>query len=91
MRVSEDFAITSSLDIIEDTLRGAGPRHALHLLGYAGWAPGQLEQEIVENAWLTTTASTEIVFETAVDERWKAAAKQLGIDLDLLNLDAGHA
>jgi len=91
MKVSDDFAITSSRDIIEDTLRGEGPREIMYLLGYAGWAPGQLEQEMAENAWLTTEASADIVFRTPVESRWKKAASQLGIDLSLLNPDAGHA
>ena len=91
MKVSDDFAITSSRDIIESTLQGEGPKDILYLLGYAGWAPGQLEEEMADNAWLTTGASADIVFHTPVEQRWKKAASQLGIDLSLLNPDAGHA
>ncbi len=91
MKVSDDFAITSSRDIIEATLRGEGPAEIMYLLGYAGWAPGQLEQEMKENAWLTTQANADIVFHTPVEQRWRKAAGQLGIDLSLLNADAGHA
>jgi putative transcriptional regulator len=91
MPVSEEFSITSSRDIIEDTLKGEGPRDLMYLLGYAGWGAGQLEEEMATNAWLTTQASADIVFHTPPQDRWKAAASQLGIDLTLLNSDAGHA
>ena len=91
MRVSDQFSITSSRDIIEDTLKGDGPQELMYLLGYAGWGAGQLEEEIATNAWLTTPATAEIVFHTPTEARWKAAAGQLGIDLTLLNPDAGHA
>ncbi len=91
MPVDEHFAITASRDIIEACARGEGPRHFLFLLGYAGWGPGQLEREMAENAWLSTPADPRIVFELPPAERWQAAARQMGIDLTLLNPDAGHA
>ncbi len=91
MPVNEHFALTASRDIIEAVARGAGPRHFLFLLGYAGWGPGQLEGEMADNAWLTTPADPAIVFELPPRERWQAAARRLGIDLHLLNPDAGHA
>jgi putative transcriptional regulator len=91
MRVGNDFGITASLDIIEATATGNGPEHNLFLLGYAGWAPGQLEQEITANTWLTSQADPDIVFGLPSKDRWKAAAEGLGIDLNLLTPDAGHA
>ena len=60
-------------------------------LGYAGWGAGQLEQEMAENAWLSGPAHPDILFDTPDEERWKAAAASLGIDLDLLSGEAGHA
>ena len=91
MQVNDEFSITSSRDIIEAVLHAEGPKDIMYLLGYAGWAPGQLEEEIADNAWLTTRASADIVFHTPIEQRWKKAANQLGIDLNLLNPDAGHA
>lgn len=91
MKVSDAFAITSSRDIIESALAGEGPKDIMYLLGYAGWAAGQLEEEIADNTWLTTEASADIVFHTPVEQRWRKAAGQLGIDLSLLNPGAGHA
>jgi putative transcriptional regulator len=60
-------------------------------LGYAGWAPGQLEAEMAENSWLTVQADVSVLFEVAVDDRLGAAGRQLGIDIDLLSAEAGHA
>jgi putative transcriptional regulator len=60
-------------------------------LGYAGWGAGQLEEEILHNAWLTVPATADIVFETPYEQRWKAAVHSLGINLASLSLDAGHA
>lgn len=91
LSVGDNFGITASLDIIEATAAGNGPENGLFLLGYAGWGPGQLEQEITANAWLTSPADPEIVFKLPAGDRRKAAAGRLGIDLALLNPDAGHA
>ena len=60
-------------------------------LGYAGWAAGQLENEMAANTWLSCPADEQIIFKTPVDKRWKAAAELIGIDLSLLSSDAGHA
>jgi putative transcriptional regulator len=60
-------------------------------LGYAGWAPGQLEAEMAENSWLTVHADLSVLFETSADDRLGAAGRQLGIDIDLLSAEAGHA
>ncbi|HID82406.1 MAG TPA: YqgE/AlgH family protein [Chromatiales bacterium] len=91
LSVSPDFKITASRDIISAVAKGEGPGKVIFLLGYAGWGPGQLEEEISANAWLTTEADPGIVFNTPVEQRWQAAAQRLGIDLNLINTDAGHA
>ena len=70
---------------------GEGPSDYLVALGYAGWAPGQLEAEMAENSWLTVQADLRVLFEIAVDDRLGAAGRQLGIDIDLLSAEAGHA
>ena len=90
-RVSEHLCVTASQAIIEDLAKDKGPDNALFLLGYAGWGGDQLEQEIGENVWLTSEADARIVFDLPDEDRCQAAASKLGIDLSLLNTQAGHA
>lgn len=89
--VDNDLWLTTSRDILEAIASGDGPEHSLLALGYAGWAAGQLEQELAENAWLSTPASAELIFEVPVDQRWQAAAARLGIDVNLISTEAGHS
>jgi putative transcriptional regulator len=91
LKVTDRIGITSSMDILQAIARNEGPERTLITLGYAGWGAGQLEQEMAENAWLSGPAHPDILFETPDEERWKAAAASLGIDLDLLSGEAGHA
>jgi len=91
LRVNEQIGITTSRDILQAVADGQGPAHLLVALGYAGWGPGQLERELVENAWLSSPADFRILFGTPSAQRWPAAAALLGIDLNLLSSDAGHA
>lgn len=91
LRVTNSIGITSSIDILHAIARNAGPDQVLIALGYAGWGAGQLERELAENAWLSGPASTDILFRTPDQDRWRAAAAALGVDLDLLSGDAGHA
>jgi len=91
LKVTEDTGITSSRDILEAIALGEGPDKTFITLGYAGWGAGQLEEELAANAWLNGPASTRIVFETPCEQRWEAAAALIGIDLNLISGDAGHA
>lgn len=88
--LSEHLALTASLDILEDMARGRGPQRCLVALGYAGWAPGQLEAEILGNDWLHGPADPGIIFDIPADRRWAAAASALGVDIHLIS-SAGHA
>lgn len=88
--VTDSVALTTSRDILEAVAAGEGPNKLLIALGYAGWAEGQLEREIIDNAWLNAPAEAEIIFDMPVRERWKSAAARMGIDMDLLSSDAGH-
>ena len=90
-RTSGALSLTASRDILEAIAVGEGPQEFLIALGYAGWGPGQLEQEMLENSWLTCAADENIIFHTPIDLRWNQAAKLVGIDLALLSHDAGHA
>ena len=89
--VRGDVGLTTSLDILEAVGRGEGPDRLLLALGYSGWSPGQLENELLENAWLTVEADDAILFETPPEERLAAALELLGINPVSLSEQAGHA
>ena len=91
LRISPDISLTASQDILAAMAENRGPEGAIVALGYAGWGAGQLEEEIASNAWLTVPAESHILFHTPVEQRWSAAAKHLGIDLNLISATAGHA
>jgi putative transcriptional regulator len=91
LKVTENSGVTSSRDILEAIARGEGPDKSFITLGYAGWGPGQLEEEMAANAWLSGPASSRIVFDVPYEQRWEAAAALIGIDLKLLSGEAGHA
>jgi putative transcriptional regulator len=89
--VDGEIAVTATLEILRAIGKGQGPRHSLFALGYAGWAPGQLDAEIQANGWLSVAADNDIVFASDNDEKWRRALAKLGIDLSMLSTDAGHA
>ena len=89
--VTDEIAVTTSRDILEALALGTGPGDALLALGYAGWGAGQLEREMAENAWLSGPAEAAILFETPLEQRWHAAASLLGVDLDNISSEVGHA
>jgi putative transcriptional regulator len=89
--VTETVSLTGSQDVLCAIVAGNGPKDYLVALGYAGWAAGQLEAEMAENSWLTVPAHLDILFATAIEDRLAAAGRELGIDVDLLSAEAGHA
>jgi putative transcriptional regulator len=91
LTVSNDIKLTLSRDVIDAMATGTGPEKALVAIGYAGWEPGQLEDEMLANAWLNVTATPELVFDTPFEQRWDSAARLLGIDIASISPDAGHA
>ncbi|MDH5485073.1 MAG: YqgE/AlgH family protein [Gammaproteobacteria bacterium] len=91
LRVTDTISVTTSRDILEAIANDESPDQLLITVGYAGWAPGQLEYELAENVWLNCPATEEIIFNTPAEKRWDAAARLLGIDLQLLSVDTGHA
>lgn len=91
LQVSDQIGVTASQDVLVSIAAGHGPKRVLIALGYAGWGAGQLEREMAENAWLSGPATPEVLFDTPVEQRWAAAAALLGVDLNLLSGDAGHA
>ncbi|MFC3208607.1 YqgE/AlgH family protein [Aquamicrobium soli] len=89
--VSNDICLTATVDILRAISSGNGPRQALMALGYAGWAAGQLENEIAENGWLTCPATPELLFDADIDHQYDKALASIGIDLAHLSGTAGHA
>jgi len=89
--VSDELAVSTSRDILQAIATGNGPQDALIALGYAGWGAGQLEQELLQNAWLSGPVDLDILFRTPVAERWRAAAALLGVDMASLSHEFGHA
>jgi putative transcriptional regulator len=91
LTITPDISVTTSRDVLEAIAAGRGPQHSLIALGYAGWAAGQLEDEISANSWLSGPADDHILFRMPNEARWLAAAQLLGVDLNLLSGEAGHA
>jgi putative transcriptional regulator len=89
--IDEGICLTATLDILKAIARGDGPKSALLALGYAGWAPGQLENEIQHNGWLHCSADTELIFGADTAAKYDRAMRKLGIDLGMLSSEAGHA
>ena len=89
--IDEQIAISSSLDVLTDIAFGLGPQDNLIALGYASWAPDQLEEEIKNNTWLVAPASPELVFRTKDEEKWQKAFETIGIDVCRLSDCAGRA
>ncbi len=91
LHVEGNISVTATLEVLRAIGKGQGPRQSLFALGYAGWAPGQLDAEIQANGWLSVAADDDIVFAFDHDEKWSRALAKLGIDLSMLSSDAGHA
>jgi len=91
LTVSNHIQLTVSRDILDAMARGDGPDKSLVALGYASWEGGQLENEMLANAWLNVPATESLVFDTPFEKRWSEAADTLGIDLSLMSPGAGHA
>jgi putative transcriptional regulator len=89
--VNDAVSLTTSKDVLEAVSQGAGPHKFMVSLGYAGWEPGQLEEEMQRNAWLSVAADPQVIFDLEPGERLHAAIRLLGIDFSNLSDEAGHA
>ena len=89
--IDDGICLTATLDILKAIARGKGPESAVLALGYAGWAPGQLESEIQENGWLHCAADAELIFGPDIDGKYGKALRKIGIDPGKLSSEAGHA
>ncbi len=91
LEMSSEISVTTSRDILQAIAQNQGPKEMLISLGYASWTAGQLEQEIINNFWLTAPVSTQILFDLPFNERWEAAIRSIGVDIHKLSDVAGHA
>ncbi len=89
--IDDGICLTATLDILKAIAAGTGPEKAILALGYAGWAPGQLENEIQHNGWLHCPADSDLIFGRNIEDKYKLALDKIGIDLAMLSNEAGHA
>jgi putative transcriptional regulator len=89
--IDDGICLTATLDILKAIARGDGPASAILALGYAGWAPGQLENEIQGNGWLHCDADPDLIFGSDIGEKYDRALRKIGIDVGMLSNEAGHA
>jgi putative transcriptional regulator len=89
--VSEDISLTATLDILRAMGEGRGPQKAIFALGYAGWSPGQIEDEIRSNGWVHCDSDPMLLFNTSIEAKWATALGKLGIDVSGLSAHTGHA
>jgi putative transcriptional regulator len=89
--IDDGVSLTATIDILRAIASGSGPDRAVLALGYAGWQPGQLEDEMQQNGWLTCPADSSIIFDTPVEMKYDLAFRKLGIDPGYLSAEAGHA
>ncbi|HVV39873.1 MAG TPA: YqgE/AlgH family protein [Nitrobacter sp.] len=89
--IDDGICLTATVDILRAIANGAGPKHAILALGYAGWAPGQLETEIQDNGWLHCPADPDLIFGRNVEDKYARALSKIGIDPAMLSNEAGHA
>lgn len=91
LSLTQQISVTTSKDILFAIANHKGPKDVIIALGYASWEAGQLEQEISQNTWLCGPASPQVLFDVAPENRWRAAGALLGIDMDYMSADVGHA
>ena len=89
--IDDGICLTATVDILRAIAQGDGPKHAILALGYAGWAPGQLETEIQGNGWLHCAADADLIFGRNVEDKYSRALNKIGIDPGMLSTEAGHA
>ena len=89
--ISPGIALSANIDVLQAMARGEGPKRSLVCLGYAGWSPGQLDNEMSQNVWLSVDATPTLVFGTPLDQKWPSALAAMGIDVAMLSQQAGHA
>ncbi len=89
--IADGVCLTATLEILRAIADGRGPDRALLALGYAGWAPGQLEHEIQSNGWLHSQADRALLFDDDVEGKYDRALAKIGVEPAMLSMEAGHA
>jgi putative transcriptional regulator len=89
--IDDGVCLTATLDVLKAIATGSGPAQAVLALGYAGWAPGQLEAEMQENGWLHCGADKELIFGDDIGDKYDKALQKIGVHPGMLSSDAGHA
>ena len=91
LNIHKGVALTSTSQFFEDLAKGKGPKNSILALGYAGWQSGQLENEIMQNSWMSLPVETNFLFDDALSKKWDEAYKLLGINPINLSSDFGRA
>ena len=91
LNIDKGVALTSTTEFFDDLSSGKGPKNSILALGYAGWGPGQLEDEIIKNSWMTLSVDTSFLFDEEVSKKWTEAYKIIGIDPDKISFQSGRA
>ncbi|WP_343190123.1 YqgE/AlgH family protein [Buchnera aphidicola] len=91
IKVSKNTLITTSRDILESIETLEDPNNMLVALGYCAWKKNQLENELLENSWLTAPANSYVLFKVPMKNKWNEAAKILGIDVKKITINFGNA
>lgn len=91
LEITPEVYLSRDTKLLLDISRNTGPDHYLFMLGYAGWGPGQLENELVDNSWLTVPGNFDILFNTPDEFKWKLAAHSFGVDISVFGNVVGNA
>ncbi len=91
LEINRDFSLSATTEVLRAVLGGAGPKQAVLAFGHAGWSPGQLEREIVDNGWLYCPADSELVFGADSHTKYERAFEKIGVDPAALSQTGGHA
>ena len=89
--IREEYFLTASKEILEDIANGRGPKNSLLALGYAGWGPGQLENELFSDSWLMCEPDPNLVFTLQPELKWNDGLKKLGVSPSHLATFTGNA
>lgn len=91
MKIDKDVSLTATVDILKALAEGIGPQRCFLALGYAGWAPGQLDAELQANGWLHAPGDADLLFDVDTESKWERVLSRLGIKPAMLSSEAGHA
>ena len=91
LSIDKGIALTSTSDFFDDLAKGNGPKNSILALGYAGWGPGQIENEILSNSWMTLSTDSKFIFDEEVNNKWSNAFNLLGVDPSKLSNHSGTA